>query len=249
MSHRPTPIRLRPIPPSGSRLPASLSMLAVVLLIPIFSPVLTPPALWGQPAGKTLLVDDFDDGDLEARSGLSWVPFSDDQFGGTSEAHVEVIDDGAEGSRHALRFSGRTTEVSERKIAAVWVPVAEEGLPKDLSAYDGVRFFARGDGQTFHAGVRRGLGRLANYTHSFTVPEDWTRIEVPYAELAKNPRGATTEDWTPEDISWVGFSVPTDFVGSFVLDVDSVELYRGPEGEKVDAQADKRTGRSQEGAQ
>jgi hypothetical protein len=230
MSYRPIPSR-----PSRGRLLAPLWVLAVSLLSSL---VPTPAAVWGQPVAKTLLIDDFEDNDLEARSGLSWVVFSDDQLGGTSQARIGLTDGGAPGSRHALRFSGRTTEASERKIAAVWVPVAREGLPEDLSAYDGIRFFARGEGQTFRAGLRRGRGRMANYTQAFTAPEEWTRIEVPYVELAKHPQGATSEDWTPEDIRWLGFSVPTDFLGTFVLEIDGIEFYREPEPRAAEDRAD-----------
>jgi len=214
--------------------PTPLALAAVLLC----SLLLLPPAAQAQSAAGRLLVDDFEDGDLEATSGLSWVAFSDDQFGGSSEARIEVVDGGAAGSRRGLRFSGRTGGETERKIAAVWVPIAAEGLPKDLSGYDGIRFFARGDGQSFRAGLRRGIQRLSNYTYAFTAPKEWTRIEIPYGELAKNPQGATTADWTPEDISWVGFSVPMDYLGPFVLEIDQVEFYHRPQPRSAATEAD-----------
>lgn len=226
-----------PCSPSDGPRPAFWLALGLCLVVSIVS---APMEAQGQAAQKPLVVDDFEDGDFEASSGLSWVTFSDEQFGGSSQARIEVIEGGAASSRRALRFSGRTTTETERKLAAVWVPVAAEGLPKDLSAYDGIRFFARGDGQTYRAGLRRGRARLANYTHNFVAPKEWTQFEVPYGELAENAQGATPEDWTPEDISWLGFSVPTDFLGTFALEIDSIEFYHRPETGKTQQEGEAR---------
>ena len=49
---------------------------------------------------QTWTLDDFEDGDLKAASGLSWIVIADDLGGGGTEARLEVTPGGRSPSKH-----------------------------------------------------------------------------------------------------------------------------------------------------
>jgi hypothetical protein len=53
--------------------------------------------------GRLLTVDDFEDGDRRATSGLSWISIADDLMGGASTADLRVTSGGAGGGRFRMR--------------------------------------------------------------------------------------------------------------------------------------------------
>jgi hypothetical protein len=55
---------------------------------------------------QTWTLDDFEDGNLESASGLSWIVIADDLGGGATDARLEVTAGGNAPSRHALRLGG-----------------------------------------------------------------------------------------------------------------------------------------------
>jgi hypothetical protein len=179
----------------------------------------------------TLLIGDFDAGKAETKSGLALWPFCDEQYGGTSQARVSLIHPGADGSAGALRISFRITGDFPTPFAGAWAMVGPEGLVTDLSAYRGVRFYARAqDAAAFTAGIVRFPGQLKRYTAPFTVGEGWTLVELPFDkfQLVAAP-GAPSADASPldaKDITSVGVAVVTKLRGEFALDIDRIEFYR-----------------------
>ena len=53
------------------------------------------------------IIDDFEDRDLIAPSGSAWVPIGDDLLGGKTTLRLEATRDGSDGSRGALRLTGK----------------------------------------------------------------------------------------------------------------------------------------------
>jgi hypothetical protein len=128
-----------------------------------------------------LLISNFDGEKIEIRSGLSLWVFADEQFGGTSEARPTLIHPGANASRGGLRISFRITEDAANPFAGVWAMVGPEGLPTDLSAYRGVRFYVRStDRGAFTAGVVRVAGQLRRYMTPLETGPEWTLVELPF---------------------------------------------------------------------
>src|SRR5688572_7377774 len=92
--------------------------------------------------GRSLTIDDFEDKDRRAASGLSWISISDDLMGGGSIAELEVVDTGAD-PRHALRVTG---EVAPSGFAGAWVALDGRARATDLSDFQGIRLRIRGNG-------------------------------------------------------------------------------------------------------
>src|SRR5262245_2072466 len=92
--------------------------------------------------GRVLKIDDFEDGDRQAASGLSWISIADDLTGGASFAEPRVSDAGA-GSRHGLKVTG---ELASGGFAGAWVAFDGRARAVDASDFDGVRLKVRGAG-------------------------------------------------------------------------------------------------------
>ena len=73
-------------------------------------------------------------------------------------AFLEVSPEGANGSMAALQLRGTVAPGFANPFAGMWTAVAAGGVPTNLSAYAAIRFYARGSGGPYLAGVRRGTG-------------------------------------------------------------------------------------------
>jgi Complex I intermediate-associated protein 30 (CIA30) len=178
-----------------------------------------------------LVIADFEGGKAETVSGLALWLYTDEQFGGTSEARASIIHPGADGSRGALRVAFHVTNDARASFAGAWAMVGPEGLATDLSAYKGVRFYARSkDGSAFTAGIVRFAGAIIRYTAPFEVRPEWTLVELPFdAFRPVPPPGAPAAAGPPmdaRDVTSIGVSVAPQRRGDLELDLDRLEVYR-----------------------
>ena len=109
--------------------------------------------------------------------------------------------------------------------------VGAEGLATDLSAYRGVRFYARSkERSAFAAGIVRFPGVQKRYTMPFEAQPDWSLIELPFDKFREMTPGsappANASPFDAKDITSIGVIVMTGLRGEFELDLDGVELYR-----------------------
>ena len=100
-----------------------------------------------------LMIADLEGGRLETVDGLAFAVIADEQLGGTSDARLSVIHPGAQGTKNALRISFRLGEGFPYAFSGVWALLGKEGLLTDLSAYRGLRFYVRGQGEIGRAHV------------------------------------------------------------------------------------------------
>lgn len=173
-----------------------------------------------------LLVADFDNGKIETVQGLAIVVMADEQFGGTSDARLTLIDPGAERSRSALRISFRITGDFANPFSGVWALLGSEGLPTDVSAYRGVRFHARSKEGTFLAGVGQFSGQSAFYLAPFETQPEWTVVELPFDRFRRAMPRNDGSVLVPTNAVSIAFNVSSQLRGQFDLDIDRVQLYR-----------------------
>jgi len=194
----------------------------LLLLSPLF------PGAAARAQSGDLLIADFEAGKLETTSGLAWLVIGDEQLGGTSDARLAISRPGAKGSGAAMRISFNLSEGFPFLFAGAWALLGTEGLPADLSAYRGLRFYARGPGGTFSAGVRQASAQGANYMAPIEVKPEWTLVEVPFSKLQRSPPGGPppAPAFVPKDIIMVGVSTGSRVPGKFQLEIDQVELYQ-----------------------
>jgi len=181
------------------------------------------------PQPATRVIAAFDGQRLESETGLAIWPYADEQLGGTSVARVTLIHPGADRSRGAMRVSLHVTNDFPTPFAGAWAMVGPEGLATDLSAYDGVRFFARSrERTTFRAGIVRFPGQLKRYVAPFEAGPEWTMVDLPFAAFkVVPPPGGPADDspLDPKDITSIGVTTGLQQIGEFELDIDHIELY------------------------
>ncbi|HEY2942009.1 MAG TPA: CIA30 family protein [Vicinamibacteria bacterium] len=193
------------------------------LILAVAIPSAMTASMWAekQPPGVTIharTVDDFEDGDRRAPSGLSWISIADDLMGGASIAELRVTAPGAR-SRHALRVTG---DVAAGGFAGAWVALDGHAQPMDVTDFEGIRLRIRGNGP-LQLGLRAGPLPGVNYMAPVEAGADWTQVAVPLASLRAASQGAPAIDL--RTARWLGISTASGRTGRFEFEIDDVELY------------------------
>ena len=180
--------------------------------------------------GRKLTVDDFEDGDRRAASGLSWISIADDLTGGASFADLEVTGAGG-GSGRALRVSG---EVAADGFAGAWVALDGGARATDVSDFKGLRLRVRGPG-ALKVLLRGGPGAGFSYAAPVESRADWTTVEVPFQALTAARPGSPAFD--PRTVRWLGVGVSANRAGRYEFAIDDVELYAARDDARLRVQA------------
>jgi hypothetical protein len=175
-----------------------------------------------------LMVADFEGGKVETVSGLALPAIADEQLGGTSEARLTLSRPGAQASRGALRISFRMADGFATPFSSVWALLGAEGLAIDLSAYRGVRFYARSEGGAFLASIGQYPGRSTRATAPFEVKPAWALVEIPFDKFGPlpPPPAGQAPAFVAKDVFMIGFSVASHLRGQFDLELDQLEVYK-----------------------
>ena len=197
---------------------------ALSLVLLLFS-FFAGAASWAQDGN--LVVADFEGGKVETVSGLALAVIADEQLGGLSEARLTLSRPGAKAAGSALRISFRVADGFAYPFSGVWAMLGAEGLATDLSAYRGLRFYARGQGGAYLAGVGQfASGQLMRYMAPFEAKPEWTLIELPFDKLKPSPPTGKASAFVPKDVTSIGFSAPAQLRGEIDLEIDELEVYK-----------------------
>lgn len=163
-------------------------------------------------------IDDFERAD--GRSSLDTLR-TDDPDGGLDRT-VEVSQVIARGDQgKALSINARMA-MKSKPSAGVIIPLTRGSIqPVNATAFKGVRFEVRGDGE-YALGVSTLVGRWAA---PFTAGSTWKTVDVPFSALkAASERGAKGE-WTATDLTEVEFMGSRKGGEKLWLEVDNVVFY------------------------
>ena len=168
-----------------------------------------------------LLIDDFEDRDLEAAPGVSWIVIGDELMGGESTGRLEIVAGG--GSRGALAFAGELVPGARGAFTGAWTAIGAAGAPRDLTGYTGLRFRTRGTPGRYTAGVR-GAGSLGNFMAPFEVGAEWREVELPFADLRPLPPPPQEVAWSAAALAWIGVSAAAapGAASGFRIELDDV---------------------------
>lgn len=185
----------------------------------------------GPLAAGTLLIDDFADGDLEAAAGLAWLVVGDDVLGGEADAGLAVEEGGED---RALIVDGRLGEPAGPPVSFVgaWTAIGGDGLPRDVSAYEGVRLRARATAGSFQVGLRR-AGAVVNFVAPIDATEEWREIDVPFTDLRALRGGDPTPRWSAADVTWIGVTASGTAPAPVHLELDRIGFYGGPDASRA----------------
>jgi imidazolonepropionase-like amidohydrolase len=160
-------------------------------------------------------IADFEHGSTASAFGTVWLPNTDSYAGGKSTVVAEIVNGGANGSRHSLQLSGTISDaVSYAWAGAMWSPGAQPMSPADLSATSGVAFQAKGDGGAYRVLVFAQSRGYEPLSFTFKSTTEWAEVSVPWSAFGVDGR----------DIMAV-MIVGGPQAGAFNIQVDNVRLH------------------------
>jgi imidazolonepropionase-like amidohydrolase len=160
-------------------------------------------------------ISNFDGSSVTAGFGAGWQISTDAMMGGASEARMQIVAPGADGSVGALEVSGMLKAGSPAAWAgAMFFPGPSQMAPANLSRFKEVVFAARGDGRAYV--VMLFASRLGQQpaVRTFTAGAEWQEVAIPWADFHASLDGT--------DVTGILFSASEP--GTFRFAIDDVRL-------------------------
>ena len=135
------------------------------------------------PAGSDSgLVSDFENGTPAANYGIPWTVSTDSIAGGKSTAEIRVVEGGAHGSKGSLQIAGKIDPAAPYPWAgALFFPANAPFAPANLSSKKQIRFWAKGDANTFRILLFTKSGGYIPASLNFSVGPEWKEFTFPLA--------------------------------------------------------------------
>lgn len=160
---------------------------------------------------------------------MGWIVVTDTIMDGKSTGNVSIAPDGAADSKQSLKVTGT---VQSDNPFVMFAGVASrfggsEELAYDVSGYTGVKFWAKGDGNTYRIDLP--AAAVTDYMfhyYPFTPPAgEWKEYKIPFKGLKQQPYGKIVR-WTGTDVVGMQFFTVGGPLESFSLQVDEIEFYK-----------------------
>jgi imidazolonepropionase-like amidohydrolase len=133
------------------------------------------------------MISNFDSGQTKPAFGIGWDVSTDSIAGGKSEAAINVVDGGANGTPKSLHIHADTKAGFMFPWAGAMLMLGSTPMqPVDLSSKSGLSFFAKGDTDIRVMLFAASTGRIPRQT-TVHAGADWTAITLPW--LAFNTDG------------------------------------------------------------
>ncbi|HTT24326.1 MAG TPA: amidohydrolase family protein [Candidatus Sulfotelmatobacter sp.] len=179
------------------------------------------------PAGsESGLISDFEKGTAAASFGFGWMASAGSLLGGHKpEAHIRVIDGGANHSLKALQITGEITPGVFGWAGAMFFPGSHPMAPVNLSGKSAISFWTKGDGRTYQLMLLSKSKGPMPLTKAFAAGSEWEQVTISLAEL-----GSDGSDL--EGIIFAELAEP----GRFSFGIDDVRLEPTSSASSTDAQ-------------
>jgi hypothetical protein len=145
---------------------------------------------------------------------------ADGMYGGKSTSSIKIVEPGAEGSKGAMQVAGEVVPVAGGQFpfaGVLFVPGSSPNDPANLSAKKEIRFWAKGDGQTyalvFITQKRSGRSGEMPAMTTFVAGPEWKQYSFPFS----------TFDTDGGDIMSIAFA-RAQAPGKFTFELDQVEI-------------------------
>ena len=153
--------------------------------------------------------------------------YSDKSMNGTSVIKIKKIE-GPAGRGNAMDLSGSITTDYPYGFAGLHIPLTKsDAEATDISAFKGLRFTVRGDGQSYLLEViTQGVKDYDDFSFVFKPTGEWTSLDVPFTKLKQMGFGAPVK-WSGKDVTAIRFQVQTfgAAISHYEFALDDVELY------------------------
>lgn len=188
------------------------------------------------PEGRSAVtIDDLEDGDrFNQFQGGTWFTYSDRPEGGTSQvipqagSAFQPRSGGPEKSSKYAQMSGKVTTDFPDGYIGMGVDLKSANTPIDLSEFNGIEFWAKGDGKTYRLKLHSAAtSDYDDYHYDFSTNPEWTRYVVDFDSMQQEGWGqpANREEAlkTALKIQWQTIGQPHD---SVELAVDNIRLLK-----------------------
>ncbi len=182
-------------------------------------------------AGKVILVSDFEGESSQTAFGGLWFVYDDGNNGGDSIVKPKpfgpIKGDGATGSSYFARITGTVTTKYQYGFIGLGCDFVSNIGIMDISAYNGIKFFARGDGKKYSIKLRTMNVKDYDYfSYTFPTTDKWQEIKIPLKSF--NQEGWGQKKLLSDALkSFYGIQFQTigQPISSVELDIDNVCLY------------------------
>ena len=180
----------------------------------------TASAPLGVAAPDTVVIADFDNGSEQASYGMGWHAGDDKDRGGNSTISQKLVAGGAQNSRGALEVSGEVGPALQYPfVGTSFLPNGIEGAEwanqglMDYSAKKELRFYARGDGQSYTVVIMGPALDAIPAMFPFVAGADWQPVSIQLQDLS-------SVDMKRVKLISIGSMTP----GPFRFQIDDVRL-------------------------
>ncbi len=172
-----------------------------------------------------LLVEDGETGTTSNSIGGVWATYND----GYSVLTIKADGSPAYEGNYCKQLNWTINEGSSSPYAGATTSMNGGWTGIDLSAYYGVRFYARGNG-SYEVNIGTDQTRAENnhYSKEITVTPEWRLYELPFVLFTQ--KWGTPGPWDPSTIFSIGFSVVASPDTSGQIFIDNIEFYYKEEG-------------------
>ncbi len=131
------------------------------------------------------LISDFEGEKISSNFGAGWAISTDQIFGGKSKAQMELVSEGAEGSRQSLRVSGEIVGEGGMLWAGVmFFPGEATMAPANLSSFKGISFWLKGKERQYAIVIfAQHAGFIPASTRAFLAGPEWKEYYFSFEEL------------------------------------------------------------------
>ncbi|MFP4088688.1 MAG: CIA30 family protein [Cyclobacteriaceae bacterium] len=146
-----------------------------------------------------------------------WYCINDTVMGGKSASQVEKLADGK------LRWSGEVSLLNGGGFTSVRL-----ALPAtDLSSFDGICLYVKGDGHTYKLNLANDSGSAQpRFQARFDTTGAYQEVKIPFRQLEASVRGrSSAAHFDPSHLVQVGFLIADRQAGAFQLIVEKIEAY------------------------
>lgn len=176
-------------------------------------------------AQSNMKIIDFETG--MTSQGLKIGTYSDKSMNGTSIIKVKSTE-GPAGRGKAVDLFGTITTDYPYGFAGLHVPLTtNEADSMDVSRFKGLRFAARGDGQSYMVVmITQGVKDFDDFSYLFKSTAGWTTVDVPFTKFKQMGFGAPMK-WSGKDLKAIRFQIQTfgPPISHYEFAVDDVEFF------------------------
>lgn len=167
-------------------------------------------------------IDNFESANGRSRLDTLWINSTDPGHDHTRMLYMRTL---RSRCNHAYTVTARMSDIDAPRARAV-LPLAKGAIePMDASAFRGIQFEVRGEGEYRLLVPTRGVRDFDYYASPFQAGARWKKVRIPFAALHR-AKARTPATWTATDLQMLQFELARPATTSAWLEIDNLHFYR-----------------------